>query len=129
MSHTVLLKDQGVPAHEEAPLDSHPHAGFHVGYRPVLTHHNHLLITNNRLQTVIDILSTHVVQAAWIAIVSYYIYLEVARVPIYLRCAPNPNQVVDFLVLSEPLEHHVVESLAGLASPGAPPKPLSTSFV
>lgn len=53
----------------------------------------------------------------------------VTGVPLGLERIPHPDQIINLVVVIDPVEDDVPEFLAGLGALGAPPEPASLSFV
>ena len=127
--HGVLGKDEIAPGHEESPLDALPEALFHVGNGSIFSKRDHLLSLDDLDQLGEDICSAIVVVVAWIAVVPQYVHALVSRVPVGLRGAPYPDQVVDVVVVGDAIVHQTIEGDGCTAALGSPPEPLSSRLM
>lgn len=129
MIQSVLGESQLIPGHEHAPLDTVPYAGFHIRNWSIFSHRYHLLCLDNCLQFCINVLTTPVVLTSWVTVIADDIDQLMAWIPVCLWSAPDPDQIVDSVVLSESNVHELIEPLCIGVAFGSPPKPLTTSFM
>ena len=68
---------------------------------------------------------------AIIKITAYHIYIFIARIPICIGSVgvPNPNQVVDLMVVNQTVEQQFIQLFIWLSTFGTPPEPFSACFV
>ena len=122
-------KGEFIPGHEYAPLDAHAHAVLHVGNGAVLGHLDHLLRADYAPQFGVDILPAAVVVGTGVAVVAYDIHQLMSGVPVGLGGAPDPDQVVELVVVGIPGVHELVEFLGVDVGLAAPPEPLPSCLV
>lgn len=90
---------------------------------------HYLCIITQRDQILILSIYGTVVADGGVGIIAQDINDVSAGVPAWSYGVPEPDQIAQFVHFGVAVEHQVVQRLAGVRTPSAPPEPASVSFV
>ena len=94
----VLLHHQVAPGHEPGPGCIQIQAIVRIGNGTILGHGDQLFPTGEPVQNIKSIFLVSVIVCSGIGVMPYDVHPVIARIPVRLRCGPDPEKVVELVV-------------------------------